>query len=87
MPMVATLRTRALIRSLMSNLLCIGQSWTDVNNQMVLTVPGNNYFVQQNRDPYQDLVYLAKDLGLSGVDIGKVKKRNSALWIRSSPLL
>ncbi|KAG0368124.1 hypothetical protein BGZ54_002608 [Gamsiella multidivaricata] len=29
----------------------------------------HNYFAKVNRDPYQDLVYLAKDLGLAGVDI------------------
>ncbi|GJJ70134.1 hypothetical protein EMPS_02483 [Entomortierella parvispora] len=46
-----------------------GRSWTDTNNSMVLTVPGSDYFLTQNRDPYQDLVYLAKDLGLTGVDI------------------
>ncbi|KAF9209558.1 hypothetical protein BGZ49_003343 [Haplosporangium sp. Z 27] len=46
-----------------------GQSWTDPNNKMKLTIPGSNYYAQQKRDPYQDLVYLAKDLGLSGVDI------------------
>jgi hypothetical protein len=32
-------------------------------------VPGNSAFVQAGRDPYQDLVYLAKDLGASGVDV------------------
>ncbi|KAG0055157.1 hypothetical protein BGZ83_009459 [Gryganskiella cystojenkinii] len=46
-----------------------GHSWTDPVNKMTNVVPGNDYFVQQKRDPYQDLVYLAKDLGLSGVDI------------------
>ncbi|KAF8929509.1 hypothetical protein EDD21DRAFT_444422 [Dissophora ornata] len=46
-----------------------GHNWTDPVNQMTNVVPGNDYFVQQNRDPYQDLVYLAKDLGLAGVDI------------------
>jgi hypothetical protein len=38
---------------------------------MTNTVPGNGYFAQQKRDPYQDLVYLAKDLGLAGIDIGE----------------
>ncbi|KAF9414509.1 hypothetical protein BGZ76_004838, partial [Entomortierella beljakovae] len=47
-----------------------GRSWTDPQNKMVNLVPGNDYFVKQNRDPYQDLVYLGKDLGLAGVDIG-----------------
>ncbi|KAG0359405.1 hypothetical protein BGZ54_009970, partial [Gamsiella multidivaricata] len=38
------------------------------NNQVNL-IPGDGYFVTVNRDPYQDLVYLAKDLGVVGVDI------------------
>ncbi|KAG0301731.1 hypothetical protein BGZ98_008085 [Dissophora globulifera] len=46
-----------------------GHSWTDPVNKMTNVVPGNDYFIQQGRDPYQDLVYLAKDLGLAGVDI------------------
>ncbi|KAJ3075397.1 hypothetical protein HDU98_008226 [Podochytrium sp. JEL0797] len=32
-------------------------------------VPGSGYWAQQNRDPYADFVYLAKDLGLDGVDL------------------
>ncbi|ORY36203.1 hypothetical protein BCR33DRAFT_855452 [Rhizoclosmatium globosum] len=32
-------------------------------------VPGWNEWNKKGRDPYQDLVYLAKDLGLDGVDI------------------
>ncbi|KAG0005281.1 hypothetical protein BGZ79_005861 [Entomortierella chlamydospora] len=46
-----------------------GRSWTDPRNQITNLIPGNDNFVKQNRDPYQDLVYLAKDLGLTGVDI------------------
>ncbi|KAF9192365.1 hypothetical protein BGZ50_008628 [Haplosporangium sp. Z 11] len=46
-----------------------GRKWTDPITKITNLVPGNDYFVQQNRDPYQDLVYLAKDLGLAGVDI------------------
>ncbi|KAF9206937.1 hypothetical protein BGZ49_001531 [Haplosporangium sp. Z 27] len=46
-----------------------GKSWTDPNNKQVNLVPGNGYYATVNRDPYQDLVYLAKDLGLAGVDI------------------
>ncbi|KAG0297040.1 hypothetical protein BGZ98_000730, partial [Dissophora globulifera] len=46
-----------------------GASWTDPKNNMVNTVPGDGYYASVNRDPYQDLVYLAKDLGLAGVDI------------------
>jgi len=32
-------------------------------------VPGNTHYISAKRDPYQDLVYLAKDLGASGVDL------------------
>ncbi|KAF9136161.1 hypothetical protein BGW39_005543 [Mortierella sp. 14UC] len=46
-----------------------GRTWTDPVTKQTLLVPGSDAFVKQNRDPYQDLVYLAKDLGLSGVDI------------------
>ncbi|KAJ3294880.1 hypothetical protein HDU79_010259 [Rhizoclosmatium sp. JEL0117] len=34
-----------------------------------VTVPGLNDWNKKGRDPYQDLVFLAKDLGLDGVDI------------------
>lgn len=47
----------------------IGRSWTDPVTKQTVVVPGSDAFVKQNRDPYQDLVYLAKDLGLTGVDI------------------
>ncbi|KAJ3236501.1 hypothetical protein HDU81_010705 [Chytriomyces hyalinus] len=47
-----------------------GAQFTDpVDKQTVTTVPGSNYFVTVNRDPYTDFVYLAKDLGLDGVDL------------------
>jgi len=46
-----------------------GSQWTDPKTGIKVLVPGSSYFVQQRRDPYQDLVYLAKDLGASGVDI------------------
>ncbi|KAF9435149.1 hypothetical protein BGZ76_006817 [Entomortierella beljakovae] len=46
-----------------------GKSWTDTKNQQVNLVPGDGYYLTVNRDPYQDLVYLAKDLGLVGVDV------------------
>jgi len=55
---------------------------------MVVTVPGDSYFSTVNRDPYQDLVYLAKDLGLAGVDIGTlntkfiVKRLNAKMGVR-----
>ncbi|KAJ3017059.1 UNVERIFIED_CONTAM: hypothetical protein HDU68_011878 [Siphonaria sp. JEL0065] len=34
-----------------------------------LTVPGPSFWNRKSRDPYQDFVYLAKDLGLDGVDL------------------
>ncbi|KAJ3063429.1 hypothetical protein HDU99_004840, partial [Rhizoclosmatium hyalinum] len=34
-----------------------------------VTVPGSNTWFKKGRDPYVDLVYLAKDLGLDGVDL------------------
>ncbi|KAG0349602.1 hypothetical protein BG004_000008 [Podila humilis] len=46
-----------------------GHKWTDPATGITNLVPGNDYFIRQNRDPYQDLVYLGKDLGLAGVDI------------------
>ncbi|KAI7829008.1 hypothetical protein BC939DRAFT_500453 [Gamsiella multidivaricata] len=46
-----------------------GSTWTDPVTKITNLVPGSNYFAKVNRDPYQDLVYLAKDLGLAGVDI------------------
>lgn len=46
-----------------------GQSITDTKTGAQVKVPGSGAFAQQGRDPYQDLVFLAKDLGASGVDI------------------
>ncbi|KAI8350205.1 hypothetical protein B0O80DRAFT_428554 [Mortierella sp. GBAus27b] len=47
-----------------------GKEWQDPKQGGDLTkVPCSSYFYDQKRDPYQDLVYLAKDLGLAGVDI------------------
>ncbi|KAF9574509.1 hypothetical protein EC968_006314 [Mortierella alpina] len=46
-----------------------GRDWIDPRTGITVTVPGNDYFATQKRDPYQDLVYLGKDLGLAGVDI------------------
>ncbi|KAF9583849.1 hypothetical protein BGW38_008341, partial [Lunasporangiospora selenospora] len=46
-----------------------GSLWTDPKNNKVNLVPGSDLYIKQKRDPYQDLVYLAKDLGLVGVDI------------------
>ncbi|KAF9956800.1 hypothetical protein BGZ72_002440 [Mortierella alpina] len=46
-----------------------GRNWIDPRTGYTVKVPGNDYFVTENRDPYQDLVYLGRDLGLAGVDI------------------
>ncbi|KAI8617498.1 hypothetical protein BC830DRAFT_1113275 [Chytriomyces sp. MP71] len=47
-----------------------GSPVTDpVDKTTITTVPGNGYFASQGRDPYADLVSLAKDLNLDGVDI------------------
>ncbi|KAJ3238086.1 hypothetical protein HDU78_003694 [Chytriomyces hyalinus] len=45
-----------------------GAKYTTEKNGVV-TVPGSNVWAKKGRDPYQDLVYVAKDLGLDGVDI------------------
>merc|ERR1712050_300463 len=45
------------------------QSVTDSKTGTKVKVPGSGAFASQGRDPYQDLVFLAKDLGASGVDI------------------
>ena len=34
-----------------------------------MRVPGSDGFVKAGRDPYEDIVLLAKDLGAAGVDI------------------
>lgn len=46
-----------------------GESWTDSKIGTSLTVPGKSKFNDMGRDPYEDFVLLAKDLGASGVDI------------------
>ncbi|KAF9585027.1 hypothetical protein BGW38_004209 [Lunasporangiospora selenospora] len=46
-----------------------GRQWKDSLNGQTNLVPGSDYYIQVNRDPYQDLVYLGKDLGLAGIDI------------------
>lgn len=46
-----------------------GKSYTDSKTGTSLTVPGNSAFSDQGRDPYEDLVLLAKDLGAAGVDL------------------
>jgi len=46
-----------------------GRSWTDSKTGITTTVPGSDAYYTQNRDPYQDLVYLAADLGAAGIDL------------------
>ncbi|KAJ3009414.1 UNVERIFIED_CONTAM: hypothetical protein HDU68_002712 [Siphonaria sp. JEL0065] len=47
-----------------------GAKITDpVDKTTKITVPGSNYWSTQKRNPYQDFVYLAKDLGLDGIDL------------------
>jgi len=46
-----------------------GSMWTDPKTGIQTLVPGSNYYITKKRDPYQDFVYLAKDLGVAGVDI------------------
>jgi len=45
------------------------QPWTDPKTGITVTVPGSDRYVTLKRDPYQDLVYLAKDLGADGIDL------------------
>ncbi|ORY38391.1 hypothetical protein BCR33DRAFT_854053 [Rhizoclosmatium globosum] len=44
-----------------------GASFTD--GSVTTTVPGSDLWSRVRRDPYQDLVYLAKDLNLDGIDL------------------
>merc|ERR1712000_411967 len=46
-----------------------GSSFTDPKTGLSSTVPGSNLFVQAGRNPYQDFVSLAADLGVTGVDL------------------
>jgi len=46
-----------------------GSPWTDTKTGITVTVPGSGLYSQKKRDPYQDFVYLAKDLGVSGIDL------------------
>jgi hypothetical protein len=45
------------------------ETWTDPKTGIAVIVPGSDFWYRSQRDPYQDLVYLAKDLGLDGVDV------------------
>jgi len=46
-----------------------GKTYTDSKTGASLTVPGSSYSSDTNRDPYADIVTLAKDLGCSGIDL------------------
>eukprot|EP00299_Pterocystis_sp_00344_P011534 c5398_g1_i1.p1 GENE.c5398_g1_i1~~c5398_g1_i1.p1 ORF type:complete len:590 (+),score=106.74 c5398_g1_i1:46-1770(+) len=46
-----------------------GSMYTDPKTGISTKVPGSSLYVTQNRDPYQDIVHLAKDLDAYGVDI------------------
>jgi len=46
-----------------------GNMVSDEKTGSQVKVPGSSAFALQGRDPYRDLVYLAKDLGAAGVDI------------------
>lgn len=44
-------------------------TWTDPNTSRTVLVPGSNLYETLGRDPYADLVYLAKDLNVTGIDL------------------
>jgi hypothetical protein len=44
-------------------------TWTDGNTSRTVLVPGSNLYETLGRDPYEDLVLLAKDLGADGIDL------------------
>lgn len=46
-----------------------GKSYTDSKTGTKVTVPGSSAFADKGRDPYTDIVLLAKDLGASGIDL------------------
>jgi hypothetical protein len=46
-----------------------GQQWTDPNTGDSVLLPGSGLYNALKRDPYADLVSLAKDLGAAGVDV------------------
>jgi hypothetical protein len=43
--------------------------YTDAQTGISVTLPGSDAGLAAGRNPYQDLVYLAKDLGVTGVDV------------------
>lgn len=46
-----------------------GTLYTDSKTGITVTLPGDGSGLKAGRNPYQDLIYLAKDLGVSGVDL------------------
>lgn len=46
-----------------------GQTWTDPKTGVSTLVPGSSLPAQLQRDPYMDIVLLAKDLGAVGIDV------------------
>jgi hypothetical protein len=46
-----------------------GQAWTDPKTGIQNIIPGMTQFVTLKRDPYQDVVHLATDLGCDGIDL------------------
>lgn len=49
--------------------MVIGSRWTDPKTGVSTTVPGNPKFLKVGRDPYADIVHLAKDMGAAGIDL------------------
>ena len=46
-----------------------GQKWTDNKTNIEVTIPGNDLYKTMGRDPYEDIVLLAKDIGAKGIDL------------------
>lgn len=46
-----------------------GSQYTDSKTGKSVKVPGNGSFAATGRDPYEDIVLLAKDLGAAGIDL------------------
>jgi len=46
-----------------------GRPWTDPATGVSTTLPGSDLYAKLQRDPYSDIVSLAKDLGASGIDV------------------
>lgn len=62
-----------------------GKSWTDPKTGKTDILPGTGEWSALNRDPYQDFVYLAKDLGVNGVDIDYEEFWHADLYKTGSP--